>query len=146
MTIVRDQKNAGGASVEAIFAWVFTLLSFGYFLPWAIAATRRKSNSISIMLLNLFLGWTVIGWIIALVMACSAHQVAVIAPVPVVVTNQLGGYQPPPALPATETLALPAAAAQPLAAAGWYPQADGTQRYWDGAAWTEHITAQPEQA
>ncbi len=23
--------------------------------------------------------------------------------------------------------------------AGWYPQADGSQRYWDGARWTEHV-------
>lgn len=23
--------------------------------------------------------------------------------------------------------------------AGWYPQADGTQRYWDGSQWTEHL-------
>ena len=28
------------------------------------------------------------------------------------------------------------AAAQP---AGWYPATDGTQRYWDGAQWTEHV-------
>lgn len=27
--------------------------------------------------------------------------------------------------------------------AGWYPQADGTQRYWDGNAWTEHIAPGP---
>lgn len=25
------------------------------------------------------------------------------------------------------------------APAGWYPLDDGTQRYWDGAAWTEHV-------
>jgi colicin import membrane protein len=25
------------------------------------------------------------------------------------------------------------------APAGWYPQPDGTQRYWDGQQWTEHI-------
>ena len=25
------------------------------------------------------------------------------------------------------------------APAGWYPQPDGTQRYWDGTQWTEHI-------
>lgn len=25
------------------------------------------------------------------------------------------------------------------APAGWYPQADGRQRYWDGQAWTEHF-------
>lgn len=27
------------------------------------------------------------------------------------------------------------------AAAGWYSQADGSQRYWDGHDWTEHTTA-----
>lgn len=26
------------------------------------------------------------------------------------------------------------------APAGWYPQPDGTQRYWDGATWTDHIS------
>lgn len=26
------------------------------------------------------------------------------------------------------------------APAGWYPQPDGTQRYWDGSTWTEHIS------
>lgn len=30
------------------------------------------------------------------------------------------------------------------APAGWYPQADGRQRYWDGVAWTEHFHT-PEQ-
>src|SRR5215207_8180857 len=25
------------------------------------------------------------------------------------------------------------------APAGWYPQPDGGQRYWDGTAWTEHF-------
>lgn len=29
------------------------------------------------------------------------------------------------------------------APAGWYPQPDGTQRYWDGSAWTEHISGTP---
>lgn len=29
------------------------------------------------------------------------------------------------------------------APAGWYPQPDGTQRYWDGSAWTEHIHGTP---
>lgn len=27
----------------------------------------------------------------------------------------------------------------PTAPAGWYPQPDGNQRYWDGAAWTGHV-------
>lgn len=32
------------------------------------------------------------------------------------------------------------------APAGWYPQPDGTQRYWDGTAWTEHISGTPQAA
>jgi TM2 domain-containing membrane protein YozV len=30
--------------------------------------------------------------------------------------------------------------------AGWYPQPDGTQRYWDGEAWTEHRAPLPAPA
>ena len=26
------------------------------------------------------------------------------------------------------------------AAPGWYPDGQGNQRYWDGAAWSEHVT------
>lgn len=32
------------------------------------------------------------------------------------------------------------------APAGWYPQPDGTQRYWDGSAWTDHIAPGAAQA
>jgi hypothetical protein len=49
-------------------------------LPWAIAATRGKVNSGAIFWLNLLLGWTVIGWVIALVMSLSAHQVVAASP------------------------------------------------------------------
>jgi Superinfection immunity protein len=40
-----------------------------YFLPSIIALVRNKHNIVTILLLNFFLGWTAIGWIIALVMA-----------------------------------------------------------------------------
>lgn len=62
--------------IEVIIAWVLTLLTLGYFLPWAIAATRGKSNSLAVGLLSFLLGWTFIGWVVALAMACSPHQVA----------------------------------------------------------------------
>jgi hypothetical protein len=52
----------------------FLLFAIGlYFLPAIIAAARRTHNSTGILLLNIFLGWTVIGWVFALVLAiCSA--------------------------------------------------------------------------
>jgi len=42
-----------------------------YFLPSIIAAHKRKKNSTAIVVLNLMLGWTVLGWIIALVWAVT---------------------------------------------------------------------------
>ncbi|MDF7673811.1 superinfection immunity protein [Acetobacteraceae bacterium ESL0709] len=42
-----------------------------YFIPVIVVFARRVENKVGVILLNLFLGWTVIGWIIALVMAFS---------------------------------------------------------------------------
>jgi hypothetical protein len=44
------------------------LIAF-YFLPWLIASTRQKRNRAAIGLVNLFFGWTIIGWAIALIWA-----------------------------------------------------------------------------
>jgi hypothetical protein len=44
-----------------------------YFLPSLIAAARQTHNAVGVFLLNLFLGWTGIGWIIAFIIAiCSS--------------------------------------------------------------------------
>ena len=43
-----------------------------YFLPTIVAAKRNHQSSGGIFALNLLLGWTMIGWIIALVWSCSA--------------------------------------------------------------------------
>jgi len=43
------------------------LIMFLYFLPSLIAKSRGKINSGAIFVLNLFLGWTLIGWVCALV-------------------------------------------------------------------------------
>jgi hypothetical protein len=43
-----------------------------YFLPAIVAALRHAHNATGILLLNLFFGWTGIGWFVALLMAiCS---------------------------------------------------------------------------
>lgn len=59
------------------FAHFFFFPVFGsgiviYFLPSIIAAARSKRDLLSIFLLNFFLGWTAIGWIVALVWAVKA--------------------------------------------------------------------------
>jgi hypothetical protein len=71
-TVVMSDANPNG--VHITLAWIFTVLTLGYLLPWAIAATRGKSNALAIGLLNFLLGWTFLGWLAALVMACGSHQ------------------------------------------------------------------------
>jgi hypothetical protein len=43
-----------------------------YFLPTLIG--RHKADAIGIFIVNLLFGWTVIGWIIALIWACTAES------------------------------------------------------------------------
>lgn len=47
--------------------FLYLLFLIPYFLPSFIAAARGHRNGRAIFLLNLFLGWTVLGWIVALV-------------------------------------------------------------------------------
>lgn len=49
-----------------------------YFLPTIIALIKSKRDAVAILLLNLFLGWSVIGWIIALVWAAKQDVPAVV--------------------------------------------------------------------
>jgi len=59
----------------------FHFLGFGfvmYFLPTIIALIKSKRDTLAIFLLNFFLGWTLIGWIVALVWAAK-HDAAVVA-------------------------------------------------------------------
>jgi hypothetical protein len=44
----------------------------GYFLPTIIVTARRHHNAAAIFVLNLFLGWTFLGWVIALVWSGTA--------------------------------------------------------------------------
>ena len=46
---------------------------FMYFLPWLIALARRKANKRAIFVLNLLLGWTVVGWVVALTWAFTVE-------------------------------------------------------------------------
>jgi hypothetical protein len=61
--------------MHLLSAFFFPFFGFGfvlYFLPAIIAAVRSKRDTLAIFLLNLFLGWTFVGWIVALVWAVKA--------------------------------------------------------------------------
>ena len=45
-----------------------------YFLPSIVAAARKVTHQGSVIVINLFLGWTFIGWVVALAMACRTSQ------------------------------------------------------------------------
>ena len=42
-----------------------------YFIPTVVAIARRSSNTVAVVLINVFLGWSLIGWIVALVLAAT---------------------------------------------------------------------------
>lgn len=44
-----------------------------YFFPTLLAARRSHNNGLAIFLLNLLLGWSIIGWIFALIWAATSN-------------------------------------------------------------------------
>jgi hypothetical protein len=47
-----------------------------YFVPTIVAVRRKVVNSGSVFVINLFLGFTLIGWVVALAMAARTDRVA----------------------------------------------------------------------
>jgi len=61
--------------MRLLFSILITVLSLFYFLPFAIAFHKKRANTGAIFALNLFLGWSLIGWLVALVWALKEEQV-----------------------------------------------------------------------
>ncbi len=53
---------------------ILLILIIPYFIPSFIAFSRKKTNAGAIFALNLFLGWSLIGWVVALVWALSNKE------------------------------------------------------------------------
>jgi hypothetical protein len=51
--------------------FILLVLAIPYFVPSIVAVTREMPNKGSTIVVNLFLGWTFIGWVVALAMACG---------------------------------------------------------------------------
>lgn len=55
-------------------AFVFALCFALYFLPFILAKSRKHHQSDAILLTNLFLGWTALGWVVAMIWAATATE------------------------------------------------------------------------
>ena len=75
--------RGGGTVPQVVIVWILAVvLQAAYFLPLIIAKNRQHRQLLAIGVLNLFAGWTVIGWIGALFWAHTN-------PAPVVVRRPL---------------------------------------------------------
>jgi ABC-type transport system involved in cytochrome c biogenesis permease component len=61
-------------------SWL-TILCATYLLPTLVALFRKKQNTVAIAALNFLLGWTFLGWVVALVWALT-HEAKADVPRP----------------------------------------------------------------
>ena len=60
---------------EVLIIVIVCLISLAiYLIPTIIAKVKRKRNLSGIALLNIFTGWSMVGWIISLVWAVSPDR------------------------------------------------------------------------
>lgn len=57
--------------IAPLFFHFFGFWFVMYFLPSIIAVIKSKRDTLAIFLLNFFLGWSMIGWIVALIWAAK---------------------------------------------------------------------------
>jgi hypothetical protein len=58
--------------LRVIFLILVAAMTCGYLIPAVVSSLRRHPDAGSIWLLNILLGWTVIGWLWVLVKSASA--------------------------------------------------------------------------
>ncbi|MHC5125585.1 superinfection immunity protein [Pseudomonas inefficax] len=64
-----------------------------YLLPAINAKSRKHPSAGAIFLLNLFLGWTILGWLAALIWSAAATSTRVSSAQPIVSTESEDKYQ-----------------------------------------------------
>jgi hypothetical protein len=71
-------SNKAESTIGAIALLVgLLILVIGYFTPTLVALKRKPINMGTVIVLNLFLGWTFVGWVMSLALAFGAKSVRV---------------------------------------------------------------------
>jgi hypothetical protein len=66
---------ASSTSIGAVLVFFLLIVGVGlYFVPTIVAVVRKVTNQGSITVINIFFGWTLIGWVMALAMACRTSN------------------------------------------------------------------------
>ena len=53
---------------------IWAIVLYIYFIPTSVAMKRKHLNYLSIFVINLFLGWTIIAWVICLSWAVKVER------------------------------------------------------------------------
>lgn len=69
INVLASSSGGGGAAVS-----LGIIVIGAYFLPTIVAISRKVTNQGSVAVINFFLGWTLIGWVAALAMACRTSR------------------------------------------------------------------------
>ena len=72
MDFLAQTSNEGGSAIGIAFL-------VAYFIPTIVAFARKVPNTVSIAVVNVFLGWTMVGWVVALAMAVRTKPPVVTA-------------------------------------------------------------------
>jgi hypothetical protein len=61
---------------EAAVGFLLSIAAVIYFLPMLIAYGRDRPDANWVAAINLFFGWTIVGWLAALIKACAHRPTA----------------------------------------------------------------------
>jgi len=77
MSSVHVEPRDKSWTITKVVAVIVAIATAGYMAPWAVAAVRDVKHW-GVFWINLLLGWTIIGWIVALVMSLRAQRLVVV--------------------------------------------------------------------
>ena len=76
MSNIQVQPADRSWTATKVVSVIVAIFTAGYMLPWCIAAVRDVRHW-GVFWVNLLLGWTIIGWIIALVMSLRQQRLII---------------------------------------------------------------------